>query len=163
MDRRNFLTSFSSAMKPKKEEVLIVRPPYNSDDSLFEKCKECEDPPCVKACEENIIKLLDNKTPYLDFRDSGCTYCDECFETCPNEVLNDKTQKIKLKIEIDISKCMSWHSVMCFSCKDPCLDNAIDFLALFRPSINDNCTNCGFCVGVCPSNAISLKSLNNSN
>ena len=39
---------------------------------------------------------------------------------------------------------------MCFSCKDPCLDNAIDFKAMFMPEINDKCTSCGFCLSRCP-------------
>jgi len=37
------------------------------------------------------------------------------------------------------------------------LDNAIEFLGLFKPSINDNCTSCGFCISYCPTNAIILK------
>ena len=157
MDRRSFFTSFSSVVKQKEEVEIVVRPPYNDDNSCFERCKECEDTPCIKICDENIIKLSNDKTPILDFSNSGCTYCEECLEICPHEVLTNSTKKINVKIEIDISKCVSWHDVMCFSCKDPCLDNAIDFLALFRPSINSKCTNCGFCVGVCPSNAIILK------
>ncbi len=44
---------------------------------------------------------------------------------------------------------------MCFSCKDPCLSNAIEFLGMFRPSIKaDLCTGCGFCVSVCPTQAV---------
>jgi ferredoxin-type protein NapF len=53
---------------------------------------------------------------------------------------------------------MSWNNTMCFSCKDPCLEDAIFFNAMFKPIINENkCTNCGFCVSVCPSYAILLK------
>jgi ferredoxin-type protein NapF len=45
---------------------------------------------------------------------------------------------------------------MCFSCKDPCLDDAIDFIAMFRPEINSNCTSCGFCIKYCPVDAIEI-------
>jgi ferredoxin-type protein NapF len=55
---------------------------------------------------------------------------------------------------------MSWNNTMCFSCKDPCLEDAIFFNAMFKPIINENkCTNCGFCVSVCPSNAIFIKKI----
>ena len=62
-----------------------------------------------------------------------------------------------LHLDIDLIKCLSWNQTMCFSCKDPCLDNAIKFLAMFRPEINtDNCTSCGFCIKVCPTDAITI-------
>ncbi len=160
MDRRNFFKSFSSVLTKNKneEEIFLVRPPYNSDSSLFDKeCINCEDTPCITFCEEDIIKLADDKTPFLDFSNSGCTYCEECLKACPNSVLNTVEEKIIAKTEIDISKCISWDNVMCFSCKEPCLDDAIDFLGLFRPEINEKCTNCGFCIGVCPTNAITIS------
>ena len=50
---------------------------------------------------------------------------------------------------------------MCFSCKDPCLDDAIQFLGMFRPEIDENlCTSCGFCLKVCPTDAITLEVIN---
>ena len=161
MDRRNFFKSFSSVLtKDKKEDIFLIRPPYNRDNSLFDKeCINCEKTPCITFCEEDIIKLSDDKTPFLDFLDSGCTYCEKCLKACPSDVLSDKKEKIKVKIEIDITKCISWDSVMCFSCKELCLDNAIDFLGLFRPEINEKCTNCGFCISVCPTNAITIRSV----
>lgn len=49
---------------------------------------------------------------------------------------------------------------MCFSCKDPCLDDAIEFLGMFRPEIvTDKCTSCGFCLRACPTSAIEIKAL----
>ena len=111
------------------------------------------------ACEENIIFIQEDFTPKLDFSSNGCTYCDLCAIACPNEVLKLEYKKnIDAKIEIDVLSCLSWNQTMCFSCKDPCLDDAIDFLAMFRPSINDKCTSCGFCIKVCPTNAIKIIS-----
>ncbi len=47
---------------------------------------------------------------------------------------------------------------MCFSCKDPCLDDAIEFIGMFRPEIiDDKCTSCGFCIKACPTQAIEIK------
>ncbi len=155
MDRRGLFKSFSSILKKEDKTSSFIRPPYVSDFSLFEElCPSCETP-CSNICEENIIKIAEDKTPYLDFSISGCTYCEECFEAC--EILTNREQKIVTKIEIDLTKCLGWNSVMCFSCKDACFDNAIDFQGLFNPQINEKCTNCGFCIRVCPTQAVILR------
>lgn len=155
MKRRELFGSLASSFKGESKSVLI-RPPYINENTSFSKCKECEGL-CANACETNIIEIATDKTPHLNFAYKGCTYCDECANICPHEVLllENKTH-ISAKVEIDIIKCLSWNQTMCFSCKDPCLDDAIDFLAMFRPEINDNCTSCGFCIGVCPSDAIKI-------
>jgi ferredoxin-type protein NapF len=45
--------------------------------------------------------------------------------------------------------------VICFSCKEPCIDDAILFNGMFNPVIDmDKCTGCGFCLGRCPTLAI---------
>lgn len=134
----------------------MVRPPYfENKDDFYKECASC-DGVCASFCQEHIILFGDDKTPYLDFTVSGCTYCDECAKACPKGVLKlDSKKKVDVKFTIDILKCISWNQTMCFSCKDPCLENAIKFLGMFRPEINSQlCTNCGFCVKVCPTNAI---------
>lgn len=158
MQRRELFGSLISSFKNKDEKKeSIIRPPYFNEKSLFEiDCKTCNSE-CQKSCEVNIIKILEDKTPTLDFSNSGCTYCDECAKACPTEVLKVEYKKpIDVKINIDMLKCLSWNNTMCFSCKDPCIDNAIEFIGMFRPQINNNCTSCGFCLSVCPSNAIIL-------
>jgi ferredoxin-type protein NapF len=158
MDRRELFGSlFSQKAKEKKE--TIIRPPYFIDENSFLKeCVEC-DGICSTFCEEKIIVIQEDKTPKIDFSLGGCTYCDACAVACPNEVLKVVYKKnIQQTIEIDILKCMSWHGTMCFSCKDPCLDDAIEFLGIFKPSILTNkCTSCGFCISVCPAQAIIIK------
>ena len=163
MEKRELFSSLASRVRgvtseraPKKQ---TLRPPYGSDDSLFHKlCPEC-DAPCVTVCEEEIIVIMDDKTPQLNLLKSGCTYCDKCAEACLPEVLKvEDTHNINAKITIDKNKCMSWHGVMCFSCKEPCLDDAIVFKSLFKPVIvADKCTSCGFCIGRCPSDAIEVE------
>jgi len=134
-----------------------VRPPYSPDnDFIFsEICPTC-DGVCSTSCEENIIKIVEN-TPQVDFSESGCTYCNECVDICEKNVLNmENSKNIKTKIELNILSCMAWHNVICSSCRDSCLDGAIKFLGMFRPEIDyDRCTNCGFCIATCPSQAIS--------
>lgn len=156
MERRELFSSLASSLKNEKQEK-VIRPPYFEDEKLFYKaCLECEGL-CANACEVNIIVIQNDKTPKLDFSNSGCTFCDECAKICPNDVLKVEYKKnIKAKIEIDILKCLSWNQTMCFSCKDPCIDDAIEFLGMFRPEINKNCTSCGFCLKVCPTNAIKI-------
>ena len=157
MERRELFSSLASSFNKKEKQEKIIRPPYYKDEEVFlTNCIQC-DGLCSTVCEENIIFIQDDKTPKLDFTSSGCTYCDECAIACPTEALNIEDKKnINAKIQIDIETCLSWNQTMCFSCKDPCLDDAIDFLAMFRPEINDNCTSCGYCIKTCPTQAIKI-------
>lgn len=162
MERRELFGSLFSSFKGEKKEKkkIVARAPYFIDeDSFYKECVNCEGTPCVTFCQENIIFIDKDGTPKLDFAKGGCTYCNECAVNCNGEVLKLEYKKlIDVKVEIDIMKCMSWHQTMCFSCKDPCLDDAIKFLGIFRPSIvEDKCISCGFCVSVCPSEAITIK------
>ena len=161
--RRGLFTALSSAVKNnerRSEETPIVRPPYAPDKSAFQtSCPDCESKACAQVCEEKIIKIREDGTPELDFSERGCTFCDACAQACETGVLSDQTLNyIDVKVEIDLLKCVAWHDVMCSSCKDPCLENAIAFLGLFRPEIDmDKCTACGWCLHVCPTEAILLK------
>jgi len=163
MKRRELFSSFASAFRGDSKAVVQespIRPPYYDNLEAFSLCINCEEKSCATTCEEKIILISEDGTPKLDLSTStGCTFCDECAEVCEANVLQvDKMRKIDASIEIDILKCMSWHQTICFSCKEPCIDNAIEFLGMFRPSIDVNkCTSCGFCVNRCPSNAITIK------
>jgi len=157
--RELFGSLVSSFKRGGQERILTIRPPYFEDENSFiDSCVDC-DGKCALPCEENIIAIQDDKTPILDFSKGGCTYCDECAKVCEFGVLRIEYKKdIKVKITIDMLKCLSWDKTMCFSCKESCLDDAINFLGLFRPEIDiDKCTNCGFCISVCPTQAIKVK------
>lgn len=158
MQRRELFTSFSNSFKEKKELTQRVRPPYFKDkDAFYKECIACEGS-CANVCKEHIIKIDEDKTPYLDFANGGCTYCDACALACEFGVLEVAHKKeVAARFEINMLQCLSWNRTMCFSCKDPCLDEAIDFIAMFRPSIDSSkCTGCGFCVGVCPTGAVKI-------
>lgn len=167
MQRRELFSSLASSFKKesregRQEKVLrqkILRPPYYRDENAFHKgCMECEDKPCATVCEEQIIIIGEDGTPKLDLSVSGCTFCDDCAIACEFDVLHvEAMKKIEVKIEINVLECMSWHKTMCFSCKDPCAENAIEFLGMFRPTINEEkCTSCGLCMHTCPVQAIKI-------
>ncbi len=162
MKRRELFSSLASSFKEKKEEVKesVIRPPYYLNEADFHKsCIDCDDKKCATVCEEQIIIIQDDGTPKIDFAKGGCTYCDECAIACEKNVLKkENLQNINATFSIDLLKCLSWNQTMCFSCKDPCLDDAINFLGMFRPEIDKNkCTGCGFCLNICPTDAISFK------
>jgi len=150
--RRDF---FKKIIPRRREEEIRLYPPYYKDINDFEKCKECENRPCIEACEENIIVIKD-ETLSLDFSKSGCTYCDKCAEVCEKEVLNIDFKQNLPKVKINILGCLAWQKTICSMCKDICDVNAIDFLGLFNPEINEKCNGCGFCIGVCPTGAIKV-------
>ena len=162
MERRelfSFLTSsIKEAVRKDEDDIVIIRPPYFIDkDSFYDECKNCNGE-CAGVCKENIIIISEDKTPILDFSKRGCTYCDECAIACPSDVLLVENKSlIGANIVINQTTCLSHQGVMCFSCKDPCLENAIDFKAMFMPEINDKCTSCGFCISRCPADAIDIK------
>ena len=159
-ERRGIFASLSSALKGKeRDEKLPIRPPYNSDSSLFHTlCPECPEKSCARVCEEEIILIAQDGTPQLSFDKRGCTFCEACADACERKVLSDKSvEYINAKVQIDVLKCVAWHQVMCSSCKDPCLEDAIQFLGLFRPEIDaSKCTACGWCLSVCPTEAIKI-------
>ncbi len=164
MNRRELFGQIGSPFQDKNSAKPTIRPPYYIDEQSFDGCIVCEDKPCVVACETNIILIKETK-PILDFSYSGCTYCDKCAHACLLDVLKIESKKyIKASFKIDVLKCLSWQSTMCFSCKDPCLDNAIVFDGLFKPVIQDNlCTSCGFCVQACPTAAIEILTTTKEN
>ncbi len=161
MKRREFFSSLSSGLRSNSgsETEFILRPPYNKDATLFDiECKNC-DAKCASACEEKIIQIAKDQTPYLDFTYGGCTFCDACANVCEVNVLNlENEAKVNAVIDISPSLCLAWNDVMCFSCKEPCLENAIVFQGLFKPVIDmSKCTACGFCIGRCPASAIEVQ------
>lgn len=155
MAKREVFSSLTSRFKKKTEPL---RPPYNEDSTLFHTvCPQCEDTPCVTLCEEEIIKIDEEKKPYLDFSKSGCTFCKECANACPHLVLEflDDNDTIAAKVSIDTKTCLAWNEVMCSSCLSVCDARAIEFFGLFRPTVNiDTCTACGFCKAVCPADSL---------
>ena len=159
--RRDFLTTLRKPLQQSKESSpLVVRPPYGLDESLFQsECVTCESKACVTSCDEQIIFIQNDGTPALSFVKSGCTFCEACANACaPNVLSLDHThtaEKLNATFVISTQGCVAHNGVICFSCKEPCIDDAILFNGMFNPVIDrDKCTGCGFCLGRCPTQAI---------
>jgi ferredoxin-type protein NapF len=159
-DRREFFRKLTKPLSDIKEEPkpLYVRPPYAKDLSLFDKeCINCESKLCAKVCDEKIIVIEASGTPIINFTKSGCTFCQDCAEACELGVLSldEGKESINATFLINKDKCMAHNGSVCFSCKEPCIDDAILFKGMFEPIIDiQKCTSCGFCLSRCPTNAI---------
>ncbi len=169
LSRRDFINPFKKTLKQNKQSSpLWVRPPYGLSESLFQsECVTCESKACASSCDEGIIVINKEGTPILNFIKSGCTFCDDCAKACEGSGMSvlslgyeHTTKKINAKFLISTEGCVAHHGVICFSCKEPCIDNAILFNGLFNPVIDrDKCTGCGFCFGRCPTQAIVFEPL----
>ncbi len=166
MDDRRRLFSLFRGNEPEGESYRQVRPPYGESESAFRsKCAQCETKACATSCDEQIIVIEAGGTPILNFTRSGCTFCEECAKACEERgsgslsLENTHTaQRINARFVISTEGCMAHHGVICFSCKEPCIDNAILFNGLFNPVIDtDRCTGCGFCLSRCPVKAIAYQ------
>lgn len=158
MDRRGFLSALFKGT-PKGETPPPLSLPYVADPSLLQKhCLACE-APCLSACEEGIITLIEG-IPRLDISKRGCTFCQACALACPHGVLDPAlSPRLEASVKIEVLKCLAWHGTLCYSCKEACEARAIKFLGLFHPEIGEACTACGACVSPCPVDAIILQPL----
>lgn len=158
--REAFASLFTSRSKAEK---LPIRPPYALDAKRFlDVCPSCLDTPCVSACEEHIIIIGEDKTPSLLFRESGCTFCEQCAKACVPDVLSlEASSRIKARFSIDTKTCIAWNSVVCSCCLDVCQPKAIPFFGMFRPIVEmQTCIACGLCYSVCPTNAVQYTAIN---
>ena len=164
--RRDFFNTFRKPLAQNREAPpFMVRPPYGLSESLFQsECVACESKACVASCDEQIIVILSDGIPTLDFSKSGCTFCEECASVCEPDVLSlenlHTSEQLNATFRISTQECVAHHGVICFSCKEPCIDDAILFSGMFNPGIDmDRCTGCGFCVGRCPAQAIAYDAI----
>ena len=162
--RRDLFKSFTKPLVDNQEEkILLIRPPYGKDESIFQsECPSCEEKSCVASCDEKIIFIAEDGTPTLTFDKNGCTFCDDCAKVCEKDVLSlenvETAESLSAIFRISLDACVAHHGVICYSCKEPCIDDAILFNGMFNPVIDeDRCTGCGFCIPRCPVNAIDYR------
>ena len=149
------------------------RPPWALSESLFtDKCTRCHE--CISACEEEIIFIGDGSFPEIDFNRGECTFCEACIDTCKPAALLKQVanpQAFYFDITIDDS-CLAKQKTHCQSCKDVCDTRAITMPwpksissgAIQTPEINiEDCTSCGACISICPSQSISINPIASPN
>lgn len=159
--RRDFLSVLRKPLEQNRESSpLMVRPPYGLSESLFQnECMTCESKACAASCDEEIIVIQEDGIPTLNFVKSGCTFCEDCVSACEAGVLDleniHTAEHLNATFRISTEGCVAHDGVVCFSCKEPCIDDAILFNGMFNPVIDmDKCTGCGFCLSRCPTQAI---------
>ncbi len=155
ISRRNF---FQARLNTSK----VIRPPWAiAEEQFIELCSRCDK--CISICPEKIIFRGDGGFPEVKFVDSGCELCEDCLDVCEPKVLK-KTSKDSLpwlhKVEV-ITKCLPMQGVICRTCSEACNEDVISFILeagkVAVPKLNlENCNGCGFCIAMCPVDAIVL-------
>lgn len=142
-----------------------LRPPWALDELLFrDACDSCGD--CISACPTKILKDGRGKFPEVDFSRGECDFCEECLRVCKSGALKKQADSVpwNLVAAIDEESCLSFKGVECRSCSDPCEPRAIRMKprigGVSIPHLNDSeCSGCGACVAVCPSQSIRVRPL----
>ena len=150
IDRRNLFAKF------KQREPRLIAPPYFSGE--FD-CIDCP-APCVSSCQRELLEFDDGRIKFNQYK-LGCNFCKECAIACESigkSVLNlAYTAKINASVEINTATCLAWNEVICYNCLDICKFRAIEYLGMFRPTVNDSCVGCSECVSVCVNNSVIIR------
>jgi len=144
-----------------------IRPPWSSVEEEFLSSCTTSCNACEKACPENIIVLGRGRYPYVDFTKGECTFCERCVDTCESGALDKNVNEHpwQIKAIINMDACITSQQVVCRSCEESCDAAAITFSpklgGVSTPKMNiENCTGCGACIRVCPSQAITIQQNN---
>lgn len=152
---------FRGRMSSKPEMRL---PWVTSEQDFLAKCTQCQ--ACIEHCETQIIVKDELGYPKVDFSIDECTHCKKCIEVCEQPLFKNEQQiatQAPWSIQFMINKnCFAENNVFCQSCRDVCDSRAIKFdpfsASIPTPTLNnEDCTQCGACIPVCPQNAINTR------
>lgn len=150
IDRQNLFAKF------RQREPRIIPPPYFSGE--FD-CVDCHYP-CVSSCHRELLEFDGGRIKFIPDK-LGCDFCKECAVACESagkSVLNlSNPAVINANVQINSATCLAWNEVICYNCLDICKFRAIEYLGMFRPTINDKCVGCSECVSVCVNNSVIVK------
>lgn len=158
MQRRKLFTKILKPVVGIDEYSGFITPPYFSGEF---NCIDCAHD-CISSCDRGLLSFDEGRVVF-SLKDRGCNFCKECAIAC--EALGKGVlglnfkPKVGAKISIDVGSCLAWNSIMCYNCLDACKYNAINFLGVFRPMVNENCNSCGECINRCFNDSIKLESL----
>ena len=137
-----------------------LRPPWSTEAGVRAGCTSCG--ACISACPEGILFAGRAGAPVVRFDTGICTFCRKCADACEQDVFAGPDQA-PWDIAASIGEaCLLGLNVTCQSCVDACETEALrlDYRAGRVGAIAvaaDQCTGCGGCLSVCPTQAISLQ------
>mgnify|MGYP001551315715 CR=1 FL=1 len=161
--RGRMLTSEGRERQEKEMKPLGPVIPWLQQVVSMETCGDCAQP-CVSSCSQQVIANHPQShqlagTPYLDFSQSGCTWCGDCTEACPE--LDQCIDPVGMNIgtvELNRQQCHAWNGVFCMSCIGYCDATALSLNPQRQLQIDAAlCNGCGRCVSPCPGTALSVK------
>jgi ferredoxin-type protein NapF len=136
-------------------------PPAIAGTLAQDDCRACEQH-CLSACMQRIVRIHpeDHRLaglPYLDFTETGCTFCGDCSEVCPLDISTISRVQRLGTARILQDQCLAWNGIICMSCISACRFDALSMDPQRRPVIDAaHCTACGFCIGRCPVQAVAV-------
>lgn len=115
---------------------------------------------CVRACMFDAIHVVDG-VAIVD--EDKCTSCGMCVIACPKDIIEIMPTASKVRVNCnseekgkDTMKACSVGCIGCRKCSKACEYDAFTFVNGLAKIDYDKCVQCGACVEVCPTNAITL-------